>query len=228
MASRIFIDAGYAADRLQGIKASETLLESAMESACRMIEKHINRRVLTANYTAIHSGSAAIRHEDFSPCCAGRHVLYLADPEGEIALANVSAISALTEDGVTLTPIKVPSDNHPYSTSAGAVLFEQSGKLLRATIASNGYGWTPREWSSGYGNIRIVCTAGWTLSAVPDDLKECAREMTWILYKEGSRSGMESMSESGSAIQFIRTLPHLMQRTLDLYSLRHTPRTLAG
>ena len=228
MASRIFIDAAYAARRLQGVAPDDVLLETAMESACRMIEQHLNRRILEASYTAIHSGSSAAPHRDHgNPSALCSAVLYLADPDSGLALANVSAITSLTEDGVSLTTVSVPGESQPYAAGSGAVLLSTPGKLLRAEIVSNGYGWSLQSWSPGYGNVRVVCTAGWPLASVPDDLKECAREMTWIVYKEGSRSGMDSLSDGGSAIQFIRTLPHLMQRTLDLYSLRYTPRTLA-
>lgn len=226
MASRIFIDAGYAAERLGGITPSDPLLESAMESACQTIERHLERKILEASYTAVHSGYLALPDAGYT--VDNSHRLYLADPDTGFALHPVSTITSLKEDGVTLTVVSVPTTAQPYATSAGAVLFERSGILMRATIASSGYGWMPKQWSSGYGNIRVSCTAGFAVANVPADLKEVARELTWLFYKEGSRSGMESMSESGSAIQFIRTLPNLMQRTLNLYSRRNYPRTLAA
>lgn len=225
MASRIFIDPGYAAQRLQGVKPDDVLLETAMESACRMIEQHLNRRILQADYTAIHGGWNAIPFPGYPQGC--KHVLCLADPDGLMRIGPVTAISSLTENGTALTIIKVPSGSQPYSTSAGAVLYEREGDLMRITVDSTGYDYVPTDWTGGFANIRVVCTAGWPIASVPDDLKECAREMTWILYKEGSRSGMESISDSGAAIQFIRTLPHLMQRSLNLYSRKRFPITLA-
>lgn len=224
MASRAFIDAGYAVSRLEGVEPNDTLLESAIDSACEAIERYTRRRILAGSYSARHSGDDAV----CSDAGTERHELYLADPVDRFALTRITAVTSVLEDGAAVSAIIIPGASAPFSTSAGVVIGSETGAARRVSIDAGGHAWAESCWASGIANIEIACTAGWAIDEVPTDLREVARELTWLWYKEGARSGVQQVSEFGATVQLIRTLPLTMQRILSLWRFPLSPQTVVS
>lgn len=92
-----------------------------------------------------------------------------------------------------------------YSVSVG-VIIENAGLEVPAVLvrqsALYGSGWIP-----GRQNILVTYKAGF--ATVPETIKCAARELTWLLYQEGRKVGIDNVTQGGSGRSLIHQLSAL-------------------
>lgn len=74
----------------------------------------------------------------------------------------------------------------------------------------------------GYGDIRVSYSAGFSSSAIPDDLQRAALEMTqfwWNRQSHKDRIGVRSESYEGGSRTFETDMPWSVQKVLEHYRL---------
>ena len=197
----------------QGV--DDAVLERSLDAASALIEQFCGRRFVSADYTARHSGNLAY---------SDGFLLTLADPDSGLLTPNVSAVDSLTEDGAILT---VEQLGGTALTDAAQAVYMPLGPALARVSVSSGL-LSQAAWSTGLGNIVIAYTAGYALESVPAEIVQAAIELTWLLYREGSRSGMASRQASLGSASFFRELSPAAQSALSFHIEVTVPRTLAG
>lgn len=209
--------------------ADDVALQKCLTAASRAIEIRTGRRLKSASYNQWHSGDRAVRYQNESQC-VDRAMLFLADPETRLATLPVSAVTSVTENGTALTVVRLQQVSTLPTSGELAVVDDAQGRIIRASAAT--YGFTPKAWQSGIANIRVVCTAGYDHDAsnpnMPDEIVQVCAELTWLMYQEGRRTGVEQMAAAGMDVRFIRFLPPNSKTTLQLFDLRWSPSTLEG
>lgn len=197
----------------------EHAAEETLESRC-------SRRFVARSYSAIHSGSFAFRDEQ------GRSCLALADPESGLATTHPYSVSAITENGVSLTPIIIGKTAQPWADGQVALFDIPSGYVRRGVIANGSLSFV--DWARGYANIAIEYVAGFDTAtqdpagyAAPADLSEAAAHLALLMYREGGRSGLDSRNYEGQSMSFSRVLIPIVRDAIDRYRLPVFPSTLA-
>jgi hypothetical protein len=198
----------------QGV--DDAVLERSLDSASALIEQYCGRRFTSADYNARHSGSLAYG------CYSER--LALSDPDNGLATPNVTEITVLTEEGAVLATATLGTNTIVDGEYA---LYGAAGSTLyRGTVASNLVSFGP--WYSGDGNILISYTAGYDSTTMPAEIVQACIELTWLIYREGSRSGMSSRNASTGSASFARELSPAAQAALSFHIIEPMPRTLCA
>ena len=195
-------------------------VQLCIDGASDAIERWTNRRFLTADYEAWHDGTSTLRVADVY-----RADLYLADPDNGFATLPVSAVTAVEEDGVALTPILM----HAGATlvdGESAVIFKERGIIRRATVSSGSISYT--SWATGIANVRVEYTAGYALEAMPESLQRLCIHLTNMIYRESFRGGIASQVDMGASVSYERLLPPWAKDIIASFQLPGSPRTLAG
>lgn len=208
----------------QGVDTSD--LDRCIDAATWWIESQTGCLLSSNAITAWHSGSKAV--PSAGPGGA-LDTLYLEDPATGLVTRPVLASPAMTvtEDGDSITVQYVDAAT---SWTAGelALVDPIAGRVLRAYATSSSL--TLKAWSPATGNIRLTYTAGYntdtTAPVVPPNLKQLAIEVSWLMYREGARNGLESLAETGVNLTFIRLLSPLAKSALESFRAVPAPRTL--
>lgn len=219
MPGRAFITADdfyLAAKSIDGLDEQRAL--RAIDAACEALERRCKRMFLAGEYTALHSGSRAVKDEQ------GRSLLYLADPATLHAVMPVTLVDSITEDGVALTVYKMPTDTAFATAGDCAVVYEHRGVIARGYVSNGELSFG--AWEPGNANILCTVTAGYTDATAPDDLKALASELAWQYYQEGGRQGLEAWNVSDVGVRFSRLLTPQSKAVLDRYTYIRRPVTL--
>ncbi len=207
----------------------DVALAKCLTAASRAIDVRTGRRFKSASYNQWHSGTRAARYENESES-VDRAVLWLADPETRLTTLPVSAVTSVSENGTALTVVRLQQSSVLPTSGELAVVDDAQGTIIRASAAT--YGFTPKAWQCGVANIRVVCTAGYDHDVatpnMPEEIAQACAELTWLLYQEGRRTGVEQMAAAGMDVRFIRFLPPNSKMILKLFDRRWSPTTLEG
>lgn len=199
--------------------AADALLSRCIAAASDAIERYCRRRFLTADYDVRHSGDKASRDKT---------TLYLADNARMWATLPVTAVAGVEELSVgSLQVNRIPLGAGAFTAGEGVVIDDDRGTVQRVSVSSSGSP-TPKCWEAGRWNIRLQYTAGYALDAMPEDLVQAAIDLSWLLYVNPPRAGVESMSTADAAAQFIESLPMHSQMALDGYRFARSPVTVGG
>jgi hypothetical protein len=110
----------------------------------------------------------------------------------------------VTESGTALTVAQ------GYSTSAGVIVedaaVENRCSLIRVS------GGARMSWLAGVQNIVVTYSAGF--ATLPEGCKQAAKELSWLCYTQGRKSGVESVSQAGSSRSLISQLSWPAQQWL--------------
>lgn len=205
---------------IKGITAEDANLTRCLVAATAWLERATRRNLVTGTFTAWHSGDRAARFED---------TLYLADPASRYALLPVTAVSSITEDGTALGII-LATDAGPFADGEHALVSLAQGTVQRVSVSSGKI--SIKAWASGTMNIRVACTAGYTVRTdsaegnVPAQLEQAVCEITRQFYLEGSRTGAESYQAEGVDARFVRLLSPLTKQAIDQFRLVRNPVTV--
>lgn len=105
----------------------------------------------------------------------------------------------VSENGVSL------SVGQGYTTSV-AVLIENAGLEMPAVLVRQGssiwQGWG--GWSPGRQNIQASYFAGFV--TIPESIKYPAKELSWLLYQEGRKVGIDNVAQAGSSRALVHRL----------------------
>jgi hypothetical protein len=196
----------------QGV--DDVSLQRCLDAASIMIEQMCNRRFVSTQYTARHSGSKAYG------TCGDK--LVLCDQATLLMTPGVTAIGTLKEDGASLATSLSTTD--PLVNGEYAVYDAMSPILKRASVSGNmPY---PTGWSAGTGNIYIAYTAGYAIGSMPEDIVQAAVELTWSIYFEGPRAGMASRQATTGSASFSRNLGQAAQAAIEHHTMFPETRTL--
>lgn len=206
--------------------ASDDSLGRAIDAASATIERECNRLILTSTSAdQLHSGDRAAQYRDEQARVGTR--LYLQEHTSGFYTLPISTLGAVTEDGVSLTVIRMPSAGPWADTDNAVVILDRVGIAVRACVSGGVI--TPIPWASGFGNIRVASVVcGWAADAIPDDIAQATLELAALYLREGSRSGADSVSVEGSSVSYTRTLTPKVRDVIALYNRRHGPVTLEG
>lgn len=169
--------------------SNQTVLQRCIDGASELIENWCGRRFRTASYQAWHSGGNAR---------SAYASLWLADPSTALATPNVTAVAGISEDGTTLSVVIVGT---AVTAGTQAMVIARTGELLRGSVSSGLFSRTP--WSMGDANVYISYTAGFTSAAdtttytMPLDVEQACVELTWLLYRESQRVGLDNIQTGG-------------------------------
>ena len=202
-----------------------TQLATCITAASMAFEGMCGRRISKATYTAaLHSGDRSNHGQ-----------LYLADPATGLRTGDILQVTALTEDGTSLAAGTVVSGwGTGVSSSTKVIVDRYTGVASRIYYSSGSvYG---TAWAAGVANISFSYTAGYMPDpggtpgtydlAMPSDITQAVCELTWLLYREGFRSGIQSLSGVGASSQFTRDLSPFANTTIQAWVFDTYIRTL--
>lgn len=207
-------------------QSSDEQLGRAIDAASATLERECRRLILAAGPTdQLHSGDRAAVYRDEQARTGTR--LYLQDHATGFYTLPVTAIGTVTEDGVALTVIRMPSAGPWADTDNAVVILDRQGIAIRSSVSGGVI--SPKAWASGFANIRLAGVAcGWAADAIPDDIGQAALELALLYFREGQRVGVESYDQSGSSSSYSRTLTPKTRDVIALYGRRVGPVTLEG
>jgi hypothetical protein len=200
--------------------ADSVLLQRCIDAASEMIERECARRFTTATYTAVrHNGSDA---------SGGRASLWLADPVTGLATPNVTSVALVTESGSTLS-VALSSD--AFSAATQTVCVARTGELIRVSASANEFVRVP--WVSGVSNVVVTYTAGFSSAptsgyTMPLDLEQVCCELSWLLYRDKNRVGVESLQIGGRSVSLRGALSPQSVAALDAWTIAIPRHTLVG
>lgn len=169
--------------------SNATVLLRCIDGASELLENWCGRRFRTAAYTAYHSGGKA---RD------GYQSLWLADPATGLATPNVTAVTSVTEDGSTLSVVVMGT---AVTAGTQGMCIARTGEVIRGSVSSNLFSKT--AWSVGDANVYVSYTAGFssasdtTTYTMPMDIEHACIELSWLLYRESQRVGMDNLQVGG-------------------------------
>ena len=202
-----------AAPSTQGV--DDAVLERSLDAASLLIEKLCNRRFYTATYAARHSGSKAYGDDS--------ERLVLTDPDTGLLTPVVTAISSAKEDGTTLST--TVSGVTTISNGEYAMYGALNPILYRMSVSGNIL--SPVNWATGEGNVLLAYTAGYSSATMPADIIQACVELTWLIYREGSRSGLNARNATSGSASFLRELSPTAQAAINNHTIEGVKRTLA-
>lgn len=187
-----------------------TTLSRCIAAASASICRRTRRTWATANYVAAHSGTRA----------AGPQ-LQLQDPATRLVTAPVTSVTSVSESGRVIPAVLLPT---LPSTDGDYAIVSPAGTATRVVV--RGSVSNPVPWALGFANIAISYTAGYcvdgsdeTLPALPEDLRQVVIEAAWQMYREGSRTGLESVQDQSANLRFDRFLSPTAKQVLESYTL---------
>lgn len=193
----------------------EEVMSRCIDAASELIEQMCSVRFVETDYTAYHSGSKATG--------PWGETLWLADPNNGMTTPHVTALTC-TEAGVEIPEYLIPNETTLPDSDCVLVGVDR-GTLHRANISSNCAAY--KAWAAGYSNIYLSYTAGWSLDTMPDDIKHAAIELSRLIYREGFRVGVNSMSGVGASASYRTQLSGSSNQAIDFWTLYRNARTLA-
>jgi hypothetical protein len=100
-----------------------------------------------------------------------------------------------------------------YTTLSGALVkdanLDRPCSLLRVGTGPSGR----LSWARGVQNIQVSYTAGY--ATLPESIKAVAKELAWLIYQQGRKTGLDSLSESGASRKLISALSWGAQLTIN-------------
>jgi hypothetical protein len=133
----------------------------------------------------------------------------------------------LMENGVAL---QAASLSFPGGLTDGeyGLSSDRSGCVIRASISGGVI--TRKAWLPGFSNIATVWQAGFMRDgekgATPADLVQACCELSWLMFREGARNGLETLIQQGVNVSFVRMLSPKAQQIVDSYTLPRSPVTI--
>lgn len=125
--------------------------------------------------------------------------------------APAVSVTSITENGIARTFAS------GYTTTADVVVVLEDAKLVRRAgvqaVADSGL--PGIGWAEGIQNIAVVWQPGY--ASVPQDIAQACVELTWLIYRESTRQGRESMSRGGMSISFVRELSPFVADVVERY-----------
>ena len=218
-----------------GVDPADKNLARVIETASQDLESECSRRFLTDTYARWHSGDRAWQYGTINPSAVRGDTIYLADADtqGTLALAPLTAVSSITEDGIALNVIRFPGATDPFADGESALVYDNTGIVVRAVVSSGKI--ARKAWSRGVANIFASVTAGYTAinretgaGTMPEDLIEVCCDLAYLYLMAGRRGQLESMSEEGTSLSFMNKLSVDSLRVRASYTLPRSPRTLEG
>lgn len=212
-----------------GLDSADPKLLRALELASQDLESECGRRFLTQSYARWHSGDRAIRFNADPGVSVKGDTLWLADrdSQGLMALAPVTAVSKIEEDGLAVPWVYATASSFPNGELA--IVDADAGTIVRAYATAGRP--ARKAWAFGYSNIRVELTAGYTASptasyTMPADIEQVCCELASLYLAIPQRSALQSIGEGG----FNATLMHMLSkdalRIRDSYKLPRMPRTV--
>lgn len=224
----------------KGVDATDPNIARCIELASQDLESECARRFLSASYAGWHSGDRAAKYAPINGPGVAGDTIWLADldTQGCLALAPITAVAAIKEDGVTLSVLRFPNAGTDFVDGECALVYDQSGVVVRASISGGKI--SRRAWSRGTANIWTSVTAGYTpidrtapdpvnwTGTMPEDLVEVCCDLAYLYLMQGRRGQLESLSEEGTSLSFANKLSIDTLRVRTSYKLPRSPRTLEG
>lgn len=241
--SRAITDAGTFLARCRerkGVDSNDANIARVIELASQDLESECGRRFLTDSYARWHSGSRTAQYAPLGSVGVKGDTLWLADQDsqGLLALAPVTAVAAIKENGVTLSVIRFPHDGSAFADGEYALVYDGTGVVVRAAVLSGVV--SRKAWAVGTANIWVSVTAGYTpivrtdvnpanwTGTMPEDLVEVCCDLAYLYLLQGRRGQLESLSEEGASMSFANKLSVDSLRVRSSYALPRSPRTLEG
>ena len=200
------------------------VMSRCIDAASDYIESFCRRRFLTASYQARFSGDRAISRPGESLCSW----IYLQDPNGLAATMPVTGTPTVVEGSTALSVV----DAHVTASLTNgeyAVLDRQAGSLMRAQISGGRI--YPTSWESGWGNVYVTWTAGYTArpasnKTMPDDIELVCMAIARKLFRLPSRIGIDLAGGQGDYVNYADDLDATMLSTLRSYRVVSMPSML--
>lgn len=196
-----------------------TVLQRCIDAASEIMERWCGRRFTSTAYAnAYHSGSLARG-------CS----LWLTDPATGLATPNVTAVTAIVEDGTTLSTVLTGT---AATAGTGAVCIGRTGELIRVSV--NGVSTPPTAWAAGVGNVVANYTAGFTSAAstsgytMPLEIEHACCELSWLLFREQNRVGLDSIQAAGRSVGLRGALSPISADAVDAWTVQIMRSTLVG
>jgi len=189
------VQAFVAGDGINTPTVDATLLTACIAAAGEVINDYTSRVWERAQFTRYLNGDDAY----------GKNGERLRLDRSHFPLTYPTDPITITENGVSL------SVGQGYSVNA-AVLVENAGLEMPGILvrqnAFYGLGWSP-----GRQNIQATYWAGYTTPQ--ESIKYPAKELSWLLYQEGRKVGIDNVAQAGSSRALVHKLSALSQEILN-------------
>lgn len=138
-------------------------------------------------------------------------------PSGELlVLRRFPVIYNVSTDPLTVSENgKTLAATAGYTTTADVVIkgvgIENKAVLIRRNVSA---GPLPSllGWAPGKQNVTVTYNAGF--AAVPERIKFVAKELSWLMYQEGRKVGVDNVAQAGSSRALVHKLSALSQQIL--------------
>jgi len=133
---------------------------------------------------------------------------YDGNGKSEMYVDNYPIVSVSTNIGIYVDTSRSYSTSTVVSSS-NIIIDSEEGKIRLANTS----------FSAGAHSIKIVYTAGYSTTTMPEDLKYAAKEMgRFYLNREGSnRVGIRSEGGEGGSVTYETDMPWSVKQVLDMY-----------
>jgi len=171
------------------------VLTACVEAACRAIEEFTGRLFTPT--------TGRVRYFDGDTAYGKTQHLLVLEPSD----APVRTVTTVQENGSTLSVASGYSTAQVLTRNLG---LEEPCYLVRQD------GHTTIAWAAGVQNIRVVYDCGPAdLASVHPVAIHAAKELSWLMFKEGRRTGVLATAKGGGGGTYLKDLPASTLRALQ-------------
>jgi hypothetical protein len=191
------------------VTADDDLIQAVLSSVCEAFQEQAGFLIAQVNHVELRNGN-------------GKRTIYAYHKP-----VAVSPLPVVKENGVTLAVAT------GYSTTADVIFDPVLGQFMR-TIGSANVPLTllsqddsPGTWSTGFQNVELDYTGGYSVDKVPRDLKLLMEYMVGEEWKMISKRqiGIDRSAMGQASLQLMSKLPVRYQRIYDAWTRPMVPPT---